>query len=59
MALFRALETAPSAKRRLYEDRFASAFLSPGLRLVASLSKLPLANALVRMYAVARVGSVT
>jgi methyltransferase (TIGR00027 family) len=49
-ALFRALEATRSADRRLFEDRFASAFLSPGLRLVVGLSKMPLAGGLVRAY---------
>lgn len=50
MALFRALETTRAADRRLFEDRFAAAFLSPRLRLVVRLSKAPLAGALVRAY---------
>lgn len=50
MALFRALETVRSADRRLFDDRFAAGFLSPGLRFVVGLSKAPLAGALVRRY---------
>jgi methyltransferase (TIGR00027 family) len=50
MALFRALEATRSAGRRVFEDRFAAAFLSPRLRLVVSLSKVPVVGALVRVY---------
>lgn len=50
MALFRALEGTRSADQRLFEDRFAAAFLSPRLRLVVGLSKVPLAGGLVRAY---------
>ena len=50
MALFRALETAEAPARRLFEDRFATAFLPARLRLVASLSRFPLAGAIVRAY---------
>jgi methyltransferase (TIGR00027 family) len=50
MALFRALEGTRSADQRLFEDRFAAAFLSPRLRLVVCLSKVPLAGGLVRGY---------
>lgn len=41
MALFRALETALPTERRLFDDPFASRFLSPRLALVARLSGLP------------------
>jgi methyltransferase (TIGR00027 family) len=50
MALFRALEATRSVERRLFDDCFATAFLSSRLRLVASLSKVPLAGALIRRY---------
>ena len=50
MALFRALEATRPADRRLFEDRFAAAFLSPRLRFVVGLSKVPLAGGLVRAY---------
>jgi methyltransferase (TIGR00027 family) len=50
MALFRALEATRSADRRLFHDRFAAAFLSPRLRTVVGLSKLPLAGTLIRAY---------
>jgi len=42
MALFRALESARPAERRLFEDRFARAFLRPRLRFVVGLARLPL-----------------
>jgi methyltransferase (TIGR00027 family) len=42
MALFRALEFAQPAERRLFEDRFARAFLRPRLRFVVGLARLPL-----------------
>jgi methyltransferase (TIGR00027 family) len=41
MALFRALESARPADRRLFTDPFATAFLRPRLRLVVALSRLP------------------
>jgi methyltransferase (TIGR00027 family) len=50
MALFRALESTLPAGRRLFEDRFASAFLPPQLRSVARLSGFRPAGALVRAY---------
>jgi methyltransferase (TIGR00027 family) len=50
MALFRALEGTRAADRRLFNDRFAVAFLSPRLRLVVGLSKVPLAGTFVRAY---------
>lgn len=42
MALFRAVETALPASRRLFEDRYAAAFLPAPLRLVAAIARLPL-----------------
>ena len=50
MALFRALEGTRSADQRPFEDRFAAALLSPRLRLVVGLCKVPLAGGLVRGY---------
>jgi methyltransferase (TIGR00027 family) len=41
MALFRALETARPAFRRLFKDRLAKSFLSPSLRTVAAFSIFP------------------
>jgi O-methyltransferase involved in polyketide biosynthesis len=40
MALFRALEAVRLPGRRVFEDPFAAAFLSPRLRLVVSLSRV-------------------
>ena len=50
MALFRALESALPAARRLFEDRFATAFLRPRLRFVAGLARLPLVGGLVPAF---------
>lgn len=50
MALFRALESSEAPARRLFEDRFAAAFLPPRFHLVVSLSRLPLVGAIVRTY---------
>ena len=50
MALFRALEATRAADRRLFKDRFAAAFLSPRLRLVVGLSRVPVVGALIRAY---------
>jgi len=41
MALFRALESARPAARRLFEDRFARGFLPLGLQVVVALSRVP------------------
>jgi methyltransferase (TIGR00027 family) len=41
MALFRALESARPAFHRLFKDRFAKGFLTPPVRMVAGLSRLP------------------
>ena len=41
MALFRALESAQAADRRLFEDPDASRFLRPALRAVAIAARLP------------------
>ena len=50
MALFRALEFTLPAGQRLFEDRFASAFLPARLRFVAHLSRIRWAGALIRAY---------
>ncbi len=50
MALFRALESTLPAGQRLFEDRFASAFLPPRLRLVALFSRIRFAGDLIRAY---------
>ena len=42
MALFRAVETALPANQRLFEDRYAAAFLTGPLRVVAGLARVPL-----------------
>jgi methyltransferase (TIGR00027 family) len=44
MALFRAIETAQPAARRLFEDRYAACFLPGPLRVVALLARVPLLN---------------
>jgi methyltransferase (TIGR00027 family) len=41
MALFRAMESTRPPKRRLFEDQLAARALSPGLRIVAALSRVP------------------
>jgi methyltransferase (TIGR00027 family) len=50
MALFRALETVRPAGRRLFDDRFAAQFLSPRLRLVVGLSRVPAVGRVLRAY---------
>ena len=47
MALFRALESAQPAERRLFEDRFAREFLRPRLRSIVGLARLPLVGRFV------------
>ncbi len=47
MALFRALESALPARRRLFDHRFARGFLPPGLRFAVALSRLPLVGGLI------------
>jgi methyltransferase (TIGR00027 family) len=48
MALFRALESSRRPRRaRLFEDSFAYDFLSPSLKAVARLSRLPLGSSAV------------
>jgi methyltransferase (TIGR00027 family) len=41
MALFRALESAQPRRRRKIDDPFASRFLRPKLRLIATLARVP------------------
>ena len=41
MALFRAIESAGPRERRLFEDRQATRFLSPGLRAAAHAARVP------------------
>jgi methyltransferase (TIGR00027 family) len=48
MALFRALESSRPPGARLFEDPFAQLFLSPPLRWVLRLSRLPLFDRLIR-----------
>jgi len=50
MALFRALESTRPGEGHLFEDRFAAAFLALPLRLVAGLSRLPVAHACICRY---------
>lgn len=50
MALFRAPESTRPAGKRLFEDRFAPGFLSPGLRRVALVSRVGPVGALLRAY---------
>jgi methyltransferase (TIGR00027 family) len=50
MALFRALESALPADRRLFDDPLAVAFLRPRLRLVAWLSRARAVGGLVRGF---------
>jgi methyltransferase (TIGR00027 family) len=47
MALFRAIESDRPADLRLFDDRFACAFLPPPLQLVQQFSRLPAVGALV------------
>jgi methyltransferase (TIGR00027 family) len=48
MAFFRALESARSPRKRLFEDRFAVHFLRPSLRKAVRLSHIPLFAAFAR-----------
>jgi methyltransferase (TIGR00027 family) len=50
MALFRALESKLPARRRLFEDPLAEHALSPGLRLVVTLSKVPVIGEMLRGF---------
>lgn len=50
MALFRALESARPARRRLFDDPFARRFLRPSLALVARVSAAPLLRDLVPRF---------
>ena len=47
MALFRALESARSPDRRLFEDRDAARFLRPSLRSVARAARVPALQSLI------------
>lgn len=47
MALFRALESARPAGRRLFEDRAAVLFLRPTLRIVALVARFPPTHGLI------------
>jgi methyltransferase (TIGR00027 family) len=49
LALLRALESTEAPARRLFEDPFAAAFLTPRF-LVVNLSCSPLVGAIVRAY---------
>jgi methyltransferase (TIGR00027 family) len=50
MAFFRALESARPARCRLFADPFARGCLRPSLRLVVTLSRVPLLGALVLWF---------
>lgn len=50
MALFRALESTRPEDRRLFEDRFAAAFLGPRLRLVVAVSRVSPVGDLLRSF---------
>ena len=50
MALFRALESTLPADRRLFDDRFATAFLTARLRPVVSLSRISFLGSLIRSF---------
>jgi methyltransferase (TIGR00027 family) len=50
MAFFRALETVRASEFRLFEDRFAKSFLSPRLKIISELCKIPIINQLVWAY---------
>ncbi len=47
MALFRALESARPASSRLFNDPFAQSFLSPSLRVVTYLARVPLLDQMI------------
>src|SRR5262245_54062194 len=50
MAFFRALESARPLTFRLFEDRFAKLFLTPGLKFISDVCKIPLINGAVWTY---------
>jgi methyltransferase (TIGR00027 family) len=50
MAFFRALETARPLSRRLFEDPFAKLFLTPRLKFISGLCKIPVINRTVRAF---------
>ncbi len=47
MALFRALESSRSPRRRLFEDRDAARFLRPTLRAIARAARVPALRSLI------------
>src|SRR5512146_2420650 len=47
MALFRALESARPLSSRLFNDPFARSFLSPSLRIVTYLARVPLLDRMI------------
>lgn len=47
MALFRAIESARPASRRLFNDPFAREFLRPSLRAAAQVSRIPLLGKII------------
>lgn len=50
MAFFRALETARPSESRLFEDPLATSFLSPRLKFILRLCKIPIINRLIWLY---------
>ena len=50
MALFRAIESGSPSGARLFEDELARAFLSPGLRVAATASRVPVLGRLIPAY---------
>lgn len=50
MALFRAVETAERADRRLFEDRYAAALLTGRLKALAGFARLPVAGRLATWF---------
>jgi methyltransferase (TIGR00027 family) len=50
MALFRAVETAERADRRLFEDPYATAFLSGRLKALAGFARLPVVGRLATHF---------
>jgi methyltransferase (TIGR00027 family) len=50
MALFRAIESFRPSNQRLFEDRFALAFLRPSLLIAAHVSRAPLLGGLIPWF---------
>jgi methyltransferase (TIGR00027 family) len=50
MVFFRAMETARPDKVRLFEDQFAKLFLSPRLKFITELCKVPVINRIIWSY---------